>query len=64
LLPGEVEEAGEVFRAHEGPSTREATPGPAVCEPAALLAAGLDSQLLVPKTRTRRVTVAIAKAAS
>ncbi|HXF83116.1 MAG TPA: precorrin-3B C(17)-methyltransferase [bacterium] len=42
------------------PAVQRAIGAPGVCEPAALLAAGASS-LVVPKTRSRRVTVAVAR---
>jgi precorrin-3B C17-methyltransferase len=41
-------------------AVRRAVGAPSVCEPAALLASGAAT-LVVPKTRTRRVTVAVAR---
>ncbi len=42
------------------PVVQDAVGAPGVCEPAALLASGAPT-LIVPKTRTRRVTVAVAR---
>ena len=44
-------------------AVQDAVGAPGVCEPAALLAAGAR-ELLVPKTRTNRVTVAVARMAT
>ncbi len=61
---GSVELAAIELPSGISEAVERAVGAPGVCEPAALLAAGPGAAMVVPKVRTSRVTVAVARAAS